>query len=170
MEYVKDVKPIATAVTKMAELMASRETSPSGYRLLAPPLDVVVAAVLALVVVELGVLVLAGGDVGEVALMRMVEVIVVEVVFKIPDVVSEVLLVVVTDFPSALALKLSNVSLPDVGGLMAKTIPPSQCPGRSQKIHTVFVSCTFRVYVAPASFSSESKPPGFLVHGVLNVL
>lgn len=96
MEYVKDVRPIATAVAKMAELVASRDTSPSGYRLLAPPLDVVV-------VVELGLLVLAGGEVGEVALVRVVGVITVEVVFKVPDVGSEVLLVVVTDFPSALA-------------------------------------------------------------------
>jgi len=102
MEYVKDIRPIATAVVKMAEPVASRETSPSGYRLLAPPLDVVVAAVL--VVVELGVLVLAGGEVGEVALVSVVEIIMVEVVFKVPDVGSDVLLVVVTDFPSALAL------------------------------------------------------------------
>jgi len=107
MEYVKDVRPIATAVAKMAELVASRETSPSGYRLLAPPLVVVGAAVL--LVVEWGALVLADGEVGEVALVRVVEVIPVEVVFKVPDVGRKVLLVVVvTDFPSALAC--NNVS------------------------------------------------------------
>jgi len=107
--YLMEVKPMTAAVTKKAEPAAKMDVATPGYGFVEPPWDDVGLDD------ELDVLEPEGREVG------------LEVEVEDPPEPE-----VVIDFPSALSWKFANVSSPEVGGLMAKTIPPRQCPATLQ--------------------------------------